>query len=422
MSRPERAIAVTRLSACGAKVVLPEGGNAMTRTALAAASLLVLAACTEAPANPSASCRLDVAYAAEAGEGCARAWIDANLRMNDIQTLGTHNSYKDWIAPEEFAIFMATAPKSAPALEYAHEPLAAQLDWGIRQFEIDILYDPQGGMFLDPLLRRQAIAAGKTTPELAFKDELAKPGFKVMHVPDLDYRTTCPTLVACLTRIRDWSAAHPDHTPMFIMLNTKETPASWDGATPVLAFDAAAYDALDAEVLSVFPREALITPADIKGDYATVREGVLANNWPTLADARGRVMIGILASRESTEPYRNGPGGIAARPMFVRAVSTDPDAAWLMWDDPIANQEAIQQAVRDGFLVRTRTEQDTVEPRANTTVKREAAFVSGGQFVSTDYYKPNLKFSDFSVALPGGGVARCNPLRVPSACGAHTVE
>jgi MFS family permease len=102
---------------------------------------------------------------------------------------------------------------------------------------------------------------------------------------------------------------------MFIMLNTKETPASWVGATPVLAFDAAAYDALDAEVLSVFPREALITPADIKGENATVREGVLANNWPTLAEARGRVMIGILASRESTEPYRNGPGGIAARPV-----------------------------------------------------------------------------------------------------------
>ncbi|MEZ6028594.1 MAG: Ca2+-dependent phosphoinositide-specific phospholipase C [Hyphomonadaceae bacterium] len=396
----------------------------MTRIALAAAaSLLTLAACTEAPADTAvATCRLDAATADEAGDGCARAWIDANLRMNDIQTLGTHNSYKDWIAPEEFAIFKATAPKSAPPLEYAHEPIPAQLDWGIRQFEIDILYDPEGGRFLDPLLRRQAVAAGKETPELAFKDELAKPGFKVMHVPDLDYRTTCPTLVACLTQVRDWSVAHPDHTPMFIMLNTKETSASWDGAAPVLSFNAAAYDALDAEVLSVFPREALITPADIKGDHATVREGVLANNWPTLAEARSRVMIGILASRESTEPYRNGPGGIAARPMFVRAVSTDPDAAWLMWDDPIANQDAIHQAVRDGFLVRTRTEQDTVEVRANTTEKRASAFASSGQFISTDYYKPNLNFSDYSVALPGGGVTRCNPLRVPEACGAHKVE
>jgi hypothetical protein len=93
-----------------------------------------------------------------------------------------------------------------------------------------------------------------------------------------------------------------------------------------------------------------------------------------------------------------------------------------MWDDPIENQEAIRQAVRDGFIVRTRTEQNTVEPRANTTEKREAAFASGAQFVSTDYYKPNPKFSDFSVALPGGGVSRCNPLRVQTACGAIKVE
>jgi hypothetical protein len=108
--------------------------------------------------------------------------------------------------------------------------------------------------------------------------------------------------------------------------------------------------------------------------------------------------------------------------MFVRAEAADPDAAWLMWDDPIANQEAIRKAVKDGFLVRTRTEQDTVEPRVNTTVKREAAFASGGQFISTDYYKPNPKFSDYAVAMPGGAIARCNPLRVPDACGEARVE
>ncbi len=388
---------------------------------------LAIAGCapeTPAPetADETASCNLSAPTAAEAGDNCARAWIDANLKMNDIQVLGTHNSYKDWISPDEFARFMEVAPEDARTLEYAHEPITNQLNAGIRQFEIDIIYDPAGGVYLDPLLRRQVIAAGGSAPELAFKEEFSQPGFKVMHVPDFDYRTTCPTLINCLQEIRDWSLAHPDHAPMFIMLNTKESPASWEGAAPVPRFTAEAYDALDAEVLSVFPREALVTPADIKGDHPTVRDGVLANNWPTLAEARGRVMIGILASRTSTEPYRNGPGGIAARPMFVRAVSTDPDAAWLMWDDPIENQEAIRQAVTDGFLVRTRTEQNTVEVRANDTVKRAAAFESAGQFISTDYYKPNPNFSDYSVSMPGSAIARCNPLRVPEACGDAVVE
>jgi hypothetical protein len=404
----------------------PQWRVAMVRLSFmfATVSALALGACQRetAPTEQTAACRLDAATAVEAGEGCAREWIDANLKMNDMQVLGTHNSYKDWIAPAEFAILAEAKPKSAPPLEYAHEPIPAQLDWGIRQFEIDILYDPDGGRFLDPLLRRRAVEAGKETPELAFRDELAKPGFKVMHAPDIDFRVTCPTLVACITQIRDWSKAHPKHAPMFVMLNTKDTAVSWEGAAPVAKFDAAAWDALDKEILSVFPKESLITPADIQGKHATVREAVLANDWPTLGKARGRVMFVILASRESTEPYRTGPGGIAARPMFVRASAADPDAAWLMWDDPIANQEAIHKAVKDGFLVRTRTEQDTVEPRANSTTKREAAFASGGQFISTDYYKPNLNFSNYSVAMPGGAIARCNPLRVPEACGEATVE
>jgi hypothetical protein len=389
---------------------------------------LTIVACQSAPSvslREQADCDLSAATAREAGASCAREWIDANLRMNDIQVLGTHNSYKDWIAPDEFKLLSTVAPRTAPPLEYAHEALTAQLNWGIRQFEIDIVHDPAGGVYLDPLLRRRTLASGGASPDLRFQEELAKPGFKVMHVPDIDYRTTCPTLVACLTEIRTWSMAHPDHAPMFIMLNTKETPASWEGAAPVAMFDAAAWDRLDAEVLGVFPRGTLITPADVQGDYPTIRQAVLANAWPSLGAARGRVMFGILASRESTAPYRlgpNGAGGMKARPMFVRAAASHDDAAWLMWDDPIANMQVIQTAVRDGFLVRTRTEQDTIEARSGDTVKREAAFASGGQFISTDYYKPNPDFGAYAVAMPGGAIARCNPLRVPVACGDAAVE
>lgn len=398
----------------------------MIRTILLTAlALLHLSGCVQGQATTAAQadgCDLSAETAEQAGEDCARAWIDANLKMNDIQVLGTHNSYKDWISPDEFERFMEVAPEAARTLEYAHEPLTAQLEWGIRQFEIDIIYDPEGGIYLDPLLRRDVLTRGGSAPELRFKEELSRPGFKVMHVPDLDYRTTCPTLVSCLDEIRSWSVLNPDHAPIFIMLNTKESAAPWDGVAPVRPFDAAAWDALDREVTSVFPLSSIITPAEIQGEYSAVRDGVLANNWPTIGEARGRVMFGVLASRKSTRPYREGPGGIAARPMFVRAVSSDADAAWLMWDDPIENQQAIREAVEMGFLVRTRTEQDTVEVRTGDTVKRAAAFDSSAQFISTDYYKPNPAFSGYSVAMPGGAIARCNPLRVPAACAGRRIE
>lgn len=400
----------------------------MMRWMGAGLAALALADCTPGGGTDAAqggaapSCDLAAANADAAGEGCGRAWIDENLRLNDMQVLGTHNSYKDWIAPAEFALFLERAPDSARPLEYAHEPIPAQLDAGMRQVEIDILNDPEGGRFLDPLLRRMAAAAGAETPELAFQAELKQPGFKVLHVPDLDYRTTCPTFVACLTQMRDWSDAHPGHAPIMVMLNPKTTPASWEGATPVLPLDAAALDRLDAEILSVFPREKLITPAEVKGEYATLREAVLAGAWPTLGKARGRFLFTCINGPDFHEPYRAVPGGLAARLVFIRVPDTDPDAAFLMWDDPIVNQAAIRAAVQAGFIVRTRTEQDTVEARSGDTAKREAAFASSAQFVSTDYYRPNPAFGPFSVAMPGGAVARCNPLRTGERCGAAVIE
>ncbi len=39
-------------------------------------------------------CDLTAADATGAGAGCQRAWMDRNLRLNDLVTVGTHNSYK----------------------------------------------------------------------------------------------------------------------------------------------------------------------------------------------------------------------------------------------------------------------------------------------------------------------------------------
>ena len=51
---------------------------------------------------------------------------------------------------------------------------------------------------------------------------MAKPGFKVMHVQDIDFRSSCLTFVDCLRVIKAWSDAHPDHSPILITLNAKD--------------------------------------------------------------------------------------------------------------------------------------------------------------------------------------------------------
>jgi hypothetical protein len=48
--------------------------------------------------------------------------------------------------------------------------------------------------------------------------------------------------------------------------------------------------------------------------------------------------------------------------------------------------------------------------------RRDAAFASGAQLVSTDFYLPAPFGNDYRVTLPGGGAGRCNPLLVEGGC------
>ena len=50
---------------------------------------------------------------------------------------------------------------------------------------------------------------------------MGKPSFKVMHLQDLDQRSTCLTLVHCLAIVRSSSRQHPEHLPVFILVECK---------------------------------------------------------------------------------------------------------------------------------------------------------------------------------------------------------
>ena len=83
--------------------------------------------------------------------------------------------------------------------------------------------------------------------------------------------------------------------------------------------------------------------------------------------------------------------------------------------DPLTDFDRIQSLVRRGFIVRTRADADTVEARTGDVTRRDRAFASGAQLISTDYYQEATHFgTNYVVALPGG--MRCNPLLRPSSC------
>jgi hypothetical protein len=49
------------------------------------------------------------------------------------------------------------------------------------------------------------------------------------------------------------------------------------------------------------------------------------------------------------------------------------------------------------FIVRTRSDAGTIEARNNDYRRFNAAWQSGSQIISTDYYKPDKRFSDYQV-------------------------
>ena len=336
--------------------------------------------------------------------GCTRAAVDA-LPMNAIQVIGTHNSFKAAIAPSEMATLKAFSARTAAGLDYSKPSLTAQLDAGARQIELDYVYDPQGGRYANPLglkLAKDKVAYDNSA--------MMAPGLKVMHVPDIDYRSVCPTFVLCLREIRAWSQKHPDHLPILIIMNLKDDQISVPGATPLLPFDLTAMESIDAEVGSVFKSGELITPDRVQGKHSTLREAVAAGAWPKLKAARGKLFFAMDEGPEKTEIYRGARKSLEGRTLFINTVETSAAAAYITLNEPLTQGARIAAAVKAGIIVRTRADADTVEARTNDRRGQVAAFNSGAQYVSTDYMTPDVRFSNYEAHLPGGGKGRLNPV------------
>lgn len=379
--------------------------------------LAVLSTLLFASAYADTGCDLGAAQAPR-DEKCARAWMDENLRANDLLSIGTHNSYKGAIPDTEMTQLRERSMRAATVLDYSHPELGKQLDNGARQLELDVYYDPEGGRFADPLAPRSA--GQGIDPALAA--ELAKPGFKVMHIPDFDFRSTCIRFVACLQAIKTWSDAHPDHIPIAILINAKDdSPLGTKGAQ-IAKFDTAAFDALDAEVASVFGDSDLITPDQVQGKRKTLREGVLAGGWPKLRDARGRVFFALDESPKKVALYRGERRSLEGRRMFVNIEESSPAAAYITLNEPVQDAQRIRAAVEAGFMVRTRADADTLEARDGKTARRDAALASGAQYVSTDYMQADARLGGYSVSLPDGATTVCNPVRAQKKCGSNAVR
>ncbi|HEY9049876.1 MAG TPA: phosphatidylinositol-specific phospholipase C1-like protein [Ohtaekwangia sp.] len=333
-------------------------------------------------------------------------------RLNEIQFIGSHNSYKQAIDTAFFKLLLAK-DSNVLGLDYHHLPLSEQLELGLRGLEIDVSHDPTGGRYQNPQGIAWAKQAGIILPPHDTAHILSQPGMKVLHVSDIDFRSSCLTFKNCLTEIKNWSDAHPDHTPILITINTKDSGLDRPDATKVLPFTAPVLDSLDAEVLSVLPESKLITPALVQGEAPTLREAILKNGWPTLDAVKGRIMFILDSPERIVNTYiANGKD----RPMFVSVPETDPHAAFFILNEPVKQKEQIQALLKQNYMVRTRSDADTREARTNDYTRWQAAQASGAQLISTDYYLGKLSpTGTFEISFDGK-YSRCNPVVVGDNC------
>ena len=78
--------------------------------------------------------------------------------------------------------------------------------------------------------------------------------YEVFHLGLLDEGTTCRVFTDCLTLVRTFSSTHPGHHPIFVHVEIKDRAADVDEAR---------FEALEADILSVFDRAWIITPDEV---------------------------------------------------------------------------------------------------------------------------------------------------------------
>lgn len=270
------------------------------------------------------------------------------LRLNHIQMRGTHNSYH--LAPDHPVL---------DAFAHSQPPLRVQLAaHGVRQLEFDVYEGVEGT-------------------------------FPVYHLPGIDERSLCPTLRACLAEVEAWSSANPTHHALIIFIEPK-TDLSRSA------------DRLDQAILDVWPRDRIVSPADMRGEHRDLQTAVDVVGWPSLHASRGKALFMLF---DDGRPRANYLEANVEPLMFVRTPMGEQAPYAAFFNNDVIDVGAFQQLMDAGFLSRT---------RGDEMANRDAALSGGAHIISLD--------DAGALELPGGSPSRCNPYTAPPGCRPELIE
>ncbi|CAF1113211.1 unnamed protein product [Didymodactylos carnosus] len=171
------------------------------------------------------------------------------LALHHFQILGTHNSYHSEVS------------------------ISSQMDFGIRQIELDV-----------------HIISGKG-------------GYLVYHLQLIDDYTNCYCLSECLQLILKWSQRNRLHYPVFLFIEIKSMFYE-DMVTGFTGVKCAHLESIKQQILTIFPSERLIAPDQIQGNFTSITAALKQQKldevhgnysyhgygWMPLASSLGKIM------------------------------------------------------------------------------------------------------------------------------------
>lgn len=303
--------------------------------------------------------------------GDLQAELEAGLKFNELRYTATHNSYQTESVDVLKQIYGKLSDLTfglvpATMADFVSPTLTDQLNSGIFSFEIDVeVFDRDGEI-----------------------------SFTCMHSPGLEMTTSCYDFALGMKEIAMWSDNNPGHLPITVIIEPKEIFMPFEDMKVLNLDYAKVLDKTLRETLS----DRLFTPDDMLREYESFGEMRRADDWCKVENMLGKVLI-LFHECNTTEGYMELDPTLRTQAMFpmLRARDIDRDcASFLLINKPEGEYDDIQKALDNKFIVRTRVDEFT-----NISEKRrEKAFESGAQIMSTDYpVKQGLSAEDYVVCF-----------------------
>lgn len=304
--------------------------------------------------------------------------FDEGVRINEIAVIGTHNSYQQLATPQkrayENALSVLTFGKKGGKRNFEMDTYTEQLERGVRNIEIDI----------------ETVDDGTVS-------------FISTHSPITDNVSSAYDFAKGLEEIALWSDNNPNHIPVYLLIEPKKDVVSINNMKEFSVEYALELDNVIREALG----DRLLTPNTVKGDFESLEEMRMADSWPTLEQAAGKIIV-LLHPCDVTEQYIDIDTTLSSQAMFPMLRFEDiekPYATFILDNEPdIATQNNSVTVGEKKLMVRTRADN---YPKFSQE-QYALADSCGSHIISTDYPPRSVRADEHTYNFDGYTVKLLN--------------